>query len=264
MVSATDGSSSTKIRQHTSLVRRLALQLLAKLPANVELDDLVQVGFIGLCDALERFDVSRGVQFTTFASQRIKGAMLESLREQDFMSRELRRQHRRIEAATLTVSHQLGRSPSEQEVATFMELTLQEFQNLRFSSHGIGLVYLEDLMHPDSLGDESKNHYLSDEHSDPATILEDEAKRKSLQAAIGTLPKRLLHVMEMYYENDMTFKEIASALRVTESRACQLHDECIVRLRTKLNRWIDDRPISEFLQWYSEDMSDVLTRSWQE
>ncbi len=264
MVSIEDCSLTMKIKQYTPLVKRLARQLLAKLPANVELDDLVQVGFIGLCEALERFDTSYGVKFETLATYRIRGAMFDLLRQDDWIGRSARQLQKTIAEATQALSHQLGRTPSEQELATYLQLPLQKFQDKKFSLQGIELLYLEDLIHPDNLDDESEERHQFDMYKDPATLLEEETKAQSLLAAIGTLPKRLQDVMEMYYESDMTLKEIATVLGVTESHVCLLRNQCIVRLPAKLNRWIDDRPISQYLEWYSKDMSDIITPDWQE
>ena len=264
MVSIKDCSLSMKVKRYTPLVERLAYQLLAKLPPNVEVDDLIQVGLIGLCETLERFDASLGVKFETLATYRIRGAMFDLLRQDDWIGRRYRDAQKAIEEVTRVLSHRLGRTPSEQEVATYLKLPLRKFQHRRFRTHGIGFVYLEDLMLADNLDDESKNRHLCDEHQDPARLHEEKTKRQSLLTAIGTLPKRLQDVMEMYYADDMPLKEIATVLGVTESRVCEIHRECLARLRKKLNRWIDDRPISEYLQWYSEDMSDILSPEWQE
>ena len=123
--------ANAMIKQYSPLVRRLAHQMIAKLPANVELDDLIQVGMIGLSDALSRFDAAQGVQFETFATQRIRGAMLDELRGSDWMSRGDRRQQRSIEAAVRTLEQRHGRAPSEGEIAAEMGLKLAN-QNLAF------------------------------------------------------------------------------------------------------------------------------------
>src|SRR5574343_1291970 len=117
------------LKQYSPLVRRLAHQMIAKLPANVEIDDLVQVGMIGLSDALSRFDASQGVQFETFATQRIRGAMLDELRGSDWMSRGNRRQQREIEPAVHRLEQKLGRAPAESEIAKEMGISLSEYQD---------------------------------------------------------------------------------------------------------------------------------------
>jgi RNA polymerase sigma factor for flagellar operon FliA len=133
------------LKQYSPLVRRLAHQMIAKLPANVELDDLIQVGMIGLSDALSRFDASQGVQFETFATQRIRGAMLDELRGNDWMSRGDRRHQRSIEAAVHKLEQRLGRPPTEGEIAREMGLSLTDYQDLLGKVRGTQLIYLEDM-----------------------------------------------------------------------------------------------------------------------
>ena len=227
---------NSMLKQYSSLVRRLAHQMIAKLPANVELDDLIQVGMIGLTDALSRFDAAQGVQFETFATQRIRGAMLDELRGNDWMSRGSRRQQREIETAVHRLEPKLGRAPVESEIAAEMGLALGDYQELLGKVRGTQLVYLEDMS-----GDEGDNDYLDrhvgDETSNPLAQLQDQRMREALVAAIKSLPEREQYVMSMYYEHDMNLKEIAAVLKVTESRVCQLHSQCVARLRVKLRAW---------------------------
>lgn len=228
--------NNTLIKQYSPLVRRLAHQMIAKLPANVEVNDLIQVGLIGLTDALSRFDAEQGVQFETFATQRIRGAMLDELRGGDWMSRGTRRQQREIEVAVHKVEQRLGRAPREDEIAAEMGLPLTEYQDLLSKVRGTQLVYLEDMS-----GDDGDNDYLdrhvADENSNPVAQLQDQRMREALVAAIKNLPEREQFVMSMYYEQDMNLKEIAAVLKVTESRVCQLHSQSIARLRVKLRDW---------------------------
>jgi RNA polymerase sigma factor for flagellar operon FliA len=224
------------LKQYSPLVRRLAHQMIAKLPANVEIDDLIQVGMIGLNDALGRFDAAQGVQFETFATQRIRGAMLDELRGSDWMSRGNRRQQRSIEAAVHKLEQKLGRAPSESEIAQEMGITLAEYQELLGKVRGTQLVYLEDMSGDD--GDDSYlDRHVADEDANPMGLLEDRRMREALVEAIKNLPEREQYVMSMYYEQDMNLKEIAAVLGVTESRVCQLHSQSIARLRAKLRDW---------------------------
>ena len=224
------------LKQYSPLVRRLAHQMIAKLPANVELDDLIQVGMIGLSDALSRFDKEQGVQFETFATQRIRGAMLDELRGTDWMSRGDRRHQRSIEAAVRALEQRLGRAPLESEIAKEMGLTLPDYQELLGKVRGTQLIYLEDMS-----GDEGDDDYLDrhvvDNSTNPLAVLRDQRMREALVEAIKHLPEREQYVMSMYYEHDMNLKEIAAVLKVTESRVCQLHSQSIARLRAKLRDW---------------------------
>lgn len=221
------------IRQHAPLVRRIAHHMISKLPPNVELDDLIQVGMIGLADALSRYESSQGVQFETFASQRIRGAMLDELRDNDWMSRSSRKGQKDIEQAMRRLEQRLGRTPRESEIAESMEMSLEEYQGLLGRVRGTQLVYLEDFTGED--GDESfLDRYVADSSADPLSMLRDHRLRAALVQAIETLPEREKYVMGMYYEHDMNLKEIAAVLEVTESRVCQLHSQAIARLRTKM------------------------------
>jgi RNA polymerase sigma factor for flagellar operon FliA len=227
---------NTMLKQYSPLVRRLAHQMIAKLPANVEIDDLIQVGMIGLTDALSRFDAEQGVQFETFATQRIRGAMLDELRGTDWMSRGNRKSQRDIEGAVHRLEHKLGRAPQESEIAREMGISLTDYQSLLGKVRGTQLVYLEDMG-----GDEGDNDYLdrhvAEEGADPLSQLSDRRMREALVEAIKGLPEREQYVMSMYYEQDMNLKEIAAVLGVTESRVCQLHSQSIARLRAKMRTW---------------------------
>jgi RNA polymerase sigma factor for flagellar operon FliA len=222
------------IKQYQPLVRRLAHHMMAKLPASVEVDDLIQVGLIGLSDALTRFEASQGVQFETFATQRIRGAMLDELRENDWMSRGSRKSQKDIEVAMRRLEHQLGRSPVESEIAAELGMPLAEYQSLLSKVRGTQLVYLEDLARNGEDDDTYLDRHVADTESDPLNMLRDHRLRQALVTAIKGLPEREQYIMSMYYEQDMNLKEIAAVLDVTESRICQLHSQSIARLRAKM------------------------------
>ena len=224
---------SALIKQYQPLVRRLAHHMMAKLPPSVEVDDLIQVGLMGLSEALTRYEASQGVQFETFATQRIRGAMLDELRENDWMSRGSRKSQKEIEVALRKLEHQLGRSPLESEIASELGISLAEYQSLLNKVRGTQLVYLEDIG-----GGEDDDSYLdrhvADAEADPLNLLRGQRLREALVQAIKQLPEREQYIMSMYYEQDMNLKEIAAVLDVTESRICQLHSQSIARLRAKM------------------------------
>jgi RNA polymerase sigma factor FliA len=224
------------LKQYSPLVRRLAHQMIAKLPANVEIDDLIQVGMIGLNDALTRFDAAQGVQLETFATQRIRGAMLDELRGNDWMSRGNRRQQRDIEGAVHRLEQKLGRAPQEGEIAKEMGISLADYQDMLTKVRGTQLVHLEDMSGDDGSNDFLDRH-VGSEDANPLALLQDQRMREALVEAIKHLPEREQYVMSMYYEHDMNLKEIAAVLGVTESRVCQLHSQSIARLRAKLRTW---------------------------
>jgi RNA polymerase sigma factor for flagellar operon FliA len=207
--------------------------MIAKLPANIEIDDLIQVGMIGLTEAFSRFDAGLGIQFETFATQRIRGAMLDELRGGDYLSRGTRKQQRSIESAVHRLEQRLGRAPVESEIACEMGLSLKDYQELLGKVRGTHLVYLEDMSGEDGENDYLDRH-IGDESLGPLAQLQDDRMRRALIQAINVLPEREQHVMSMYYEQDMNLKEIAAVLNVTESRVCQLHSQSIARLRVRL------------------------------
>ncbi len=218
------------IRQYQPLVRKLAHHMMAKLPANVQVDDLIQVGLIGLSEALTRFEATQGVQFETFATQRIRGAMLDELRENDWASRGTRKSQKEIEESIRGLEHRLGRSPLESEIASDLGMSLSDYQSLLAKVRGTQLVYLEDLSRSAEEEDSFLDRHMGDAEADPLNML----RNQRLRAAINNLPEREQYIMSMYYEQDMNLKEIAAVLDVTESRICQLHSQSIARLRAKM------------------------------
>jgi RNA polymerase sigma factor FliA len=222
------------IRQYSPLVRRLAHHMMAKLPPSIQVDDLIQVGLMGLHEALTRYEATQGVQFETFATQRIRGAMIDELRENDWMSRGSRKSQKEIEAALRRLEHQLGRSPVESEIAAELGMSLMDYQTLLGKVKGTQLVYLEDMTGGDDGDDSFLDRHMLDAEADPLQMLRNQRLRQSLVDAISNLPEREQYIMSMYYENDMNLKEIAQVLGVTESRVCQLHSQSIARLRAKM------------------------------
>jgi RNA polymerase sigma factor for flagellar operon FliA len=222
------------IRQYSPLVRRLAHHMMAKLPASIQVDDLIQVGLIGLSEALTRFEATQGVQFETFATQRIRGAMIDELRENDWMSRGSRKSQKEIEGALNRLEHRLGRSPTESEIAAELGMSLGEYQALLYKVKGTQLVYLEDMSGGSDGEDGFLERHMVDNDSDPLQLLRNQRLRTSLVEAIKNLPEREQYIMSMYYEKDMNLKEIALVLGITESRVCQLHSQSIARLRSKM------------------------------
>ncbi len=222
------------IRQYSPLVRRLAHHMMVKLPASVQVDDLIQVGLIGLSEALTRYEAAQGVQFETFATQRIRGAMIDELRENDWMSRGSRKSQKEIEQALRRLEHQLGRSPAESEIAAELGMSLADYQSLLGKVRGTQLVYLEDMAGGSDDEDSFLDRHVSASDTDPMLLLRDQRLKQALVVAIKGLPEREQYIMSMYYENDMNLKEIAAVLGVTESRVCQLHSQSIARLRAKM------------------------------
>jgi RNA polymerase sigma factor FliA len=225
---------SKQVDQYIPLVRRLAHHLIAKLPASVQIDDLIQAGLIGLMDAITRFEEGQGAQFETYASQRIRGSMLDELRSADWMPRGVRQAQRKIETATLRAEQKLGRSASEKEIAEVMGVSLDEYQDMLFDSRGASLVFYDDYA-DDGDGEGYLDRQIGgDEEANPLEMLGDQRFRENLIQAIEDLPEREKMLMGLYYEQELNFREIAAVLGVTESRVCQLHTQAVSRLKAKL------------------------------
>lgn len=221
-----------QVERYVPLVRRIAYLLMARLPASVEVDDLIQNGMIGLLDALERYQEGLGAQFETYAAQRVRGAMLDGLRDNDWVPRGVRREMRRVEAAIQVLEHEHGRPPSERELADALAMPLAEYQKLLLDARGHQLVYIEDVT--DGGGEDYLERHAPANSLDPLALLEDAATRAALVAAIEALPEREGLLMSLYYEQDLNLREIGEVLAVTESRVCQLHSQAVARLRAAL------------------------------
>jgi RNA polymerase sigma factor for flagellar operon FliA len=219
------------IVQYAPLVKRIAYHLMAKLPASVQVDDVIQTGMIGLLDAINRYESSQGAQFETYAAQRIRGAMLDGLREADWLPRGLRRDLRRIEAAVSTLEQRNGRHPTENELAAALDMPLSDYQKMLQEARGHQLISLEDFKSDDD--DEYLDRHYGETMPNPLEILEDKRLRTALIEAIADLPDRERTVMGLYYERELNLREIGEVLGVGESRVCQLHSQAIVRLRAK-------------------------------
>ena len=216
------------VNQYAPLVKRIAYHLMAKLPASVQVDDLVQNGMLGLLDALGRFEEGLGAQFETYAVQRVRGAMLDGLRENDWLPRGIRKEMRRVETAIQKLEHEQGRQPSEGELAQSLGMPLADYQKLLQDARGHQLLYLEDLAGED---EDFLDHHQTGSSSDPLSILEESDMRGALVAAIANLPEREKLMMALYYEQDLNLREIGEVMGVTESRVCQLHSQAVARLR---------------------------------
>lgn len=220
------------VESYAPLVKRLACHLLTRLPASVQLDDMIQNGMIGLLDAIGRFEDGLGAQFETYAVQRIRGAMLDGLRENDWLPRSLRRDMRRIETAIHELEQQHGRAPSEAELADALAMPLAEYQSMLQDARGHQLVYFEDFGGSD--GEDFLERYMVEEGSNPLDLLEDADLRSNLVSAIEALPEREKQVMALYYDEELNLREIGEVLGVSESRVCQLHGQSVARLRARL------------------------------
>ncbi|MBI4754356.1 MAG: RNA polymerase sigma factor FliA [Betaproteobacteria bacterium] len=221
------------VTQYAPLVKRIAYHLMAKLPASVDVDDVIQNGMLGLLDAINRFEDGMGAQFETYAVQRIRGAMLDGLRESDWLPRSLRRDMRRIESAIHTLEQQHGRPPAEKELADSLGMNLPDYQKMLQDARGYQLVYMEDFR--EEAGDDFLERHFGGTDNDPLELLMDKNMRTVLIQAIEDLPEREKMVMALYYDEELNLREIGEVLGVSESRVCQLHSQAVARLRARMS-----------------------------
>lgn len=220
------------ITSHLSKVKFLADRMAAKLPPSVERDDLYGAGVIGLVDAAERYDASRGVAFTTFAETRIRGAILDSLRSLDWASRSTRRRAKGVEAAYAEIEQQVGRAATEEEVAKHLNIPIQELHQLLQEISGLKVSNLDEREDETGL---SLLDTVRGKNAGPDEEFEDSERRRLLARAISNLPERERSVIALYYKEELTMKEIGSILEITESRVSQLRTQAIVRLRNRMH-----------------------------
>ncbi len=227
------------LTRFSPMVKRMAHHLMARLPASVEVDDILQAGMIGLMDAVNRFEEGQGVHFEVYALQRIRGAMLDELRANDWLPRSVRKSQREIEGAISRVEQRLKRPAMEVEIARELGMALPQYQEALQEARGGQLIYADDLNEPGSEGGESfLDRHCIEPDGDPLTRLHDSAFRQALIKAIEDLPEREHLLMGLYYEQEMNFREIAEVMGVTESRVCQMHSQTVARLRGKLREWV--------------------------
>lgn len=227
------------IAQYAPLVRRLALQLAARLPANVELDDLMQAGMMGLLDAVRRYEVQVDAKFETYATTRIRGAMLDELRSQDWLSRGARSKAREIEVAVRSVQQRELRAASEQEIADELGVSLDDYFSMLDDAGGVQLLHYEDLSSDEGREALERVSATDDDevaqHQDnPLNLLMSRNLHAAVVGAIEALPEREKLLLSLQFEHDLNQKEIAAVMGVTEGRISQLRSQAVTRIRAKL------------------------------
>lgn len=220
------------LRDFAPLVKRIAHQMMSRLPYSVQIDDIIQAGMMGLLDAAGRYDEIHGAQFETYATQRIRGAMLDELRSADWLPRSLRRDMRKIELAVSRMQQKLGRAPSESEIAKEMDVPLPEYQLMLQEARGSQLIYYEDFQDEDH--DDFFERFEFSNDTDPLALLQDDRFKAELVRAIEVLPERERMLMGMIYEQEMNLREVGEVFGVSESRISQLHSQAVARLRGSL------------------------------
>lgn len=239
---AEQGNKNEKLREelilkYAPLVKNIAERMAMRLPPNICKEELMAPGIMGLFDAIEKFDSSRQIKFQTYATLRIKGAILDELRKMDLISRSIRKNIHRIEIAMRSLELKLGREPEDFEIAGEMGVDIDSYYKMTMQAQGSGLLSLDEIM-PDGTTPKLCRQ-VSDTPSpfDKLTIKE---SKKIISEALSKLSKKEQLVMSLYYYEELTLKEIAEVLNLTESRICQIHSQIIIKLRTKLKSYYKD------------------------
>jgi RNA polymerase sigma factor FliA len=225
-------SETDLVRQHADLVRRIAHHLAARLPSSVDVDDLIQAGIIGLLEAARHYSGDRGASFETYAGIRIRGAMLDELRQTDWAPRSGHRRVREAAEAVRAIEQASGRDARETEVAEHLGISVREVHEIMHDAARCQVMSL-------NVGGEDGNETFDcpDPAGGPLEELQQREFREALAEAIGELPERERLVMSMYYDDEMNLREIGEVLDVSESRVCQIHGQALVRLRARLKTW---------------------------
>jgi RNA polymerase sigma factor for flagellar operon FliA len=223
--------------EYAPLVKYVIDRFMLVLPKNVDKDDLLSAAVMGLLDAIEDYNPKRGVKFESYALPRIRGAVLDQLRAMDWVPRSLRRKARMVEQALGQLETSLGRAPSDEEVAAYLEVDLETYRGMLMDVNVISFVSLDEPLVQGNDQGGTLQDILEDPYgSNPELELEEEDLREQLARAIEQLPERKRLVIALYYYEELTLKEIGQVMGITESRVCQIHAEAILFLRSKLNR----------------------------
>ena len=223
-----------QIEQYIPLVKRIAYHLMARLPPSVQQDDLIQAGLIGLLEALRNYDATQGASFQTYARIRIRGAMLDEIRKNDWAPRSVHRKARMVAEVVREIENRTGRDARDQEIAKQLGMPLDEYHHLLQESSGHRVFSYEEL-EVDTHGGASS---FTQREQGPLEGLQHEDFRKGLAEAIASLPERERLVMSLYYDEELNLREIGAVIGVSESRVCQIHSQAVIRLQSRMAHWV--------------------------
>ncbi|MDC0662150.1 RNA polymerase sigma factor FliA [Marinobacter sp. SS21] len=226
------GTPHQLVETHAPLVKKIALHLLARLPDSVQLDDLMQAGMMGLLEAANKYESTKGASFETYAGIRIRGAIVDEIRKGDWVPRSVHRNARRVAQAIKAVESRQGREAQDAEVAQELGMSLDEYHACLNDANGGRLFSLDEL-------NESGDVPIAetDDSDNPLAGITSQAFRRSLADAIEELPEREKLVLSLYYQEELNLKEIGAVLEVSESRVSQIHSQAAMRLRARLSDW---------------------------
>ncbi len=221
------------VNQHAPLVKRIAYHLMSRLPPCVQADDLIQAGMMGLLEASKNYDATQGASFETYAGIRIRGAMLDEIRKNDWAPRSVHRKARRVAEAVRKIENIKGRDARDSEVAQELEISLDEYHQMLQDASGYLVLSFEDM----GMDDEAVAAQFADRATGVLEGLQRDDFKKNLREAIAGLPERERLVMALYYDEELNLREIGAVLGVSESRVSQIHSQALIRLQARLSQW---------------------------
>ncbi|KTD25005.1 flagellar biosynthesis sigma factor FliA [Legionella lansingensis] len=219
------------VKTHALMVKRIAHHLLGRLPHSVQLDDLVQAGMLGLLEAVRHYDATKGASFETYAGIRIRGHMLDEVRRNDWVPRSVYRNARMISEAVKKVENRLGRDAKDHEIASELNLSLDEYHEMLKDSAGSQLYGFDDL----GVTDDVLKMDNGNESTEPHVHIQQQDMINQLSQIIDSLPEKERLVLSLYYEQDLNLKEIGAVLGVSESRVSQIHSQATLRIKSRLS-----------------------------
>lgn len=238
-VGAAKPSREKLMEENIHLVKIIAYQVAVNLPPHIDVSDLISAGTIGLLEAIDRFDPGKGVQFNTYASIRIRGAIMDELRSMDWMTRSMRDKSNQLEKAYVEIEKKTGRPAETEEVAKFLEISTDELYEILSQVSAMSVLNLEDMgINHNDEGMDILECIKDPEGKDPMTIVKFNELKARIAEAVETLPEKEKLIISLYYYEELTLKEIGKVLDITESRVCQLHSQTMLRLKTKLRKCV--------------------------
>lgn len=228
------------IREYAPLIKFIAQKIAVRLPSNIELDDLISAGVIGLMDAIDKYDPTRDNKFKTYAEFRVRGAILDELRSQDWVPRSIRDKAKLLDRTMASLENDLGRAATDEEVAKALNITMEEFYDLVNQVRPVSLLSIDEAQTFSNVDKKSILNILEGSKlNNPYNQLNLKSVKEVIAQAIEELPERQRLVLSLYYYEDLNLKEIGQVLRVTESRVSQLHAQAVQRLRVKLQQTLN-------------------------
>ena len=216
--------------QYAPMVKRIAYHLKSRLPAHIQLDDLIQAGMVGLLEASKNYDISQGASFETYSSIRIRGAMLDEMRKNDWTPRSVHRNSRRVAQVVQQIEAEKGRDAKDCEIAAVLKIDLDEYNRILQDTSGHKILSFEEI----GLGDESILESLPNPQTEVLEDVQKDNMKTIIANAVALLPKRERMVMALYYDEELNLREIGAVIGVSESRVSQIHSQAVIRLQSRL------------------------------